>query len=302
MGYQTLDIALSFKNNLVPLKRSIIITDTLSAQGNFLIHHFIVNQIKADKNVVLVGLSQLFNHYLNIGKKLVRRRILQRHALLLKLTHLIDIIILISIVKGVNLTSASQKGRFSFIDGLTSLTSNSPTVTSFPTAVLTPLSITNCAKETLLNFYNTIKTIITTHHASTDSNVLLIFDDLSVLIYSGFKVRDVLEFWGACRVLIEKYNGTLVSLIHTDEVAESLSTDNIDFDDEIFIKSLIYRSEYILSVRGLESGFSRDVSGEITIARGPKNFERWFRPSTLHYKILDNNVQFFAKGFSQGVF
>ncbi|CAG8841340.1 10592_t:CDS:2, partial [Racocetra persica] len=85
------------------------------------------------------------------------------------------------------------------------------------------------------------------------------------------------------------YDGTLISLIHADEIAESLSIDNIDFDDEIFIKSLIYKSEYILSVRGLESGFSRDVSGEITIARGPKNFERWFRPTTLHYKILDNN-------------
>ncbi|CAG8782658.1 18918_t:CDS:2, partial [Racocetra persica] len=175
MGYQTLDIALLFKNNLVPLKSSILITDTLSAQGNFLIHHFIVNQLKADKHVVLVGLSQLFNHYLNIGKKL-----------------------------GVNLTSASQKGHFSFIDGLTSLTPNSPTASPLPTAVLTPLSVTNCTKETLLNFYNTIKTIITTHHASADSNVLLIFDDLSVLIYSGFKICDVLEFWGACRVLIEK--------------------------------------------------------------------------------------------------
>ncbi|KAF0372994.1 elongator complex protein 6 [Gigaspora margarita] len=275
MGYQTLEQALSFKNNLAPLKRSILITDTLLAQGNFLVHHFIVNQIKADKHVVLVGLSQNFNHYLNIGRKL-----------------------------GVNLTVSSQKGYFSFIDGLTSLTINSSTIAStslLPTAMITPLSITNCTKETLLNFYNIIKKIITTHHASANSNVLLIFDDLSVLIYSGFKVCDVLEFWGACRVLIEKYEGTLISLIHADEVTGSSSTDNIDFDDEIFIKSLIYKSEYLLSVRGLKSGFSRDVSGEITIARGPKNFEKWFRPITLHYKILDNNVQFFAKGFSQGV-
>ncbi|CAG8465518.1 12698_t:CDS:2 [Dentiscutata erythropus] len=271
MGYQTLDVALSFKNNLTPLKSSILITDTLSAQGNFLVHHFIVNQIKADKHVILVGLAQIFNHYLNIGRKL-----------------------------GVNLTVASQKGQFSFIDGLTSLTINSST--SFPTSMITPLSITNCTKETLLNFYSVIKKIITTHHASTNSNVLLIFDDLSVLVYSGFKVCDVLEFWGACRVLIEKYDGTLISLIHADEVSGLSSTDNIDFDDEIFVKSLIYKSEYLLSVRGLESGFSRDVSGEITIARGPKNFEKWFRPTALHYKILDNNVQFFAKGFSQGIF
>lgn len=72
MGYESLDEALSFpEDNLVPIKKSVLITDTLSAQGNFLLHHFIANQLKANKHVVLVGFTQKFEHYSTIGRKLV---------------------------------------------------------------------------------------------------------------------------------------------------------------------------------------------------------------------------------------
>ncbi|GES76842.1 elongator complex protein 6 [Rhizophagus clarus] len=299
MGYASLDSSLSFPdNNLPPNKKSILITDTLSASGNFLIHHFIVNQIKSDKHVVLVGFSQTFNHYLTIGRKL-----------------------------GVNLTLANQKGLLSFIDGLTSLYSQNSQTDSFSkinsaaeaattttttktktnqTSALTcsysnSLSDSPISKESLQNFYKIIKQIIETRHSSIDdSRVCLIFDDLSVLIYSGFNVRDILGFVKACRMMIEKYNGSLIMLVHADEDVTQSSLDD-ELGQEILLKSLIYQSEYLLSVRGLGSGFSKDVSGEITIARGPRNQDKWFRPSTLHYKILDNNVQFFVKGFSQVV-
>lgn len=74
MGYQTLDAALSFPNerNIIPSKKSLLITDTLTSRGDFLIHHFIANQIKANKHVVLVGFAEIFNHYQNIARKLVK--------------------------------------------------------------------------------------------------------------------------------------------------------------------------------------------------------------------------------------
>jgi hypothetical protein len=71
MGYASLDAALAFPNNLPPVSTHIAITDSLKSDANFLIHHFIVNHLKADKPVVLVGLSQIFNHYFLIGRKLV---------------------------------------------------------------------------------------------------------------------------------------------------------------------------------------------------------------------------------------
>lgn len=72
MGYASLDAALAFPNNLAPINSHIAITDTLKSDANFLVHHFVVNQLKNDKHVVLVGLAQIFNHYFLIGRKLVR--------------------------------------------------------------------------------------------------------------------------------------------------------------------------------------------------------------------------------------
>lgn len=73
MGYATLDAALAFPNNLPPTQTHIVVTDTLKSDGNFLIHHFLSNQLKTDRRVVLVGLAQIFNHYFLINRKLVRR-------------------------------------------------------------------------------------------------------------------------------------------------------------------------------------------------------------------------------------
>ena len=52
-------------------------------------------------------------------------------------------------------------------------------------------------------------------------------------------------------------------LTHADEDVSQSSLDN-ELDQEILLKTLIYQSEYLLSVRGLGSGFSRDVSGEVS--------------------------------------
>ncbi|KAI7872917.1 hypothetical protein BDF14DRAFT_1716714 [Spinellus fusiger] len=70
MGYATLDAALAFPHNLPPTNTHIVVTDTLTSDANFLLHHFIGNQLKADRSVVLVGLAQIFNHYFLISRKL----------------------------------------------------------------------------------------------------------------------------------------------------------------------------------------------------------------------------------------
>jgi len=59
-------------------------------------------------------------------------------------------------------------------------------------------------KENLQNIYNTLKEVILTKHSSKDACVSLIFDDLSVLAYSGFSIKDILRFIRACHVLVEK--------------------------------------------------------------------------------------------------
>ncbi|ORE10117.1 hypothetical protein BCV72DRAFT_200459 [Rhizopus microsporus var. microsporus] len=71
MGYATLDSILAFPNNILPSNSHVLVLDTLRSEGNFLIHHFVINHLKANKPVILVGLSQIFNHYFLIARKLV---------------------------------------------------------------------------------------------------------------------------------------------------------------------------------------------------------------------------------------
>jgi hypothetical protein len=71
MGYDKLDAALAWQRNLPPAGSNIVIADTLKSNGNFLLHHFIVNHIRANQPVIVIGLSQIFNHYFLIGRKLV---------------------------------------------------------------------------------------------------------------------------------------------------------------------------------------------------------------------------------------
>ncbi|KAI8981477.1 hypothetical protein BDB01DRAFT_697572, partial [Pilobolus umbonatus] len=71
MGYPTLDSVLAFKDNVPPMNSHIAVTDCLKSEGNFLLHHFIINHLKANRPVILVGLAQIFNHYFLISRKLV---------------------------------------------------------------------------------------------------------------------------------------------------------------------------------------------------------------------------------------
>lgn len=73
MGYASLEPHLpSSHTPLLPPGIFLSITDTQASDGNFLLHHFISNYIKADHNVILIGLAGILVHYTMVGRKLVK--------------------------------------------------------------------------------------------------------------------------------------------------------------------------------------------------------------------------------------
>lgn len=71
MGYLSLETHLPPSHApLLPPGDYLSITDTQASDGNFLLHHFISNYVKADQNVVLVGLAGILAHYTMVGRKL----------------------------------------------------------------------------------------------------------------------------------------------------------------------------------------------------------------------------------------
>ncbi|SAL97740.1 hypothetical protein [Absidia glauca] len=261
MGYATLDAALAFPNNLPPTQTHIVVTDTLKSDANFLIHHFLSNQLKTDRRVVLVGLAQIFNHYFLINRKL-----------------------------GTNLQPFKQSGQFVFVDGVTHL-NNYSLDTPYPplnTPTTPTATLDGSHQAALREFYEVIKQHI-------QPGTLVILDDVSMLLLNGF--TDITVFINRLKSLLASVDGTLVSLVHADEEG----TD--DSEQDGFVKAVIQSSELVLQVQPLGSGLARDVHGQLSIVYGPKHIPGSIKtqPHSMHYKILDNNVHFFAKGISEGV-
>ncbi|ORX56949.1 hypothetical protein DM01DRAFT_1320069 [Hesseltinella vesiculosa] len=266
MGYDTLNAVLAFPDNIAPSQTHLVITDTLNANGNFLLHHFISNHLKADRRVVLIGLSQIYNHYFLINRKL-----------------------------GMNLLPYKQSGQFVFLDGTTHLNDYSLD-TPYPplNTPSTPSDTLDGSKEKtdacLQRFYQTIRQHI-------QPGTLLILDDASALLMNGFGVRPVTLFLQKLSGLMQTVEGTLIDLIHADEQGVE------DVEQDGFVKSVLQLSDLVLQVQALGSGFARDVHGQLSILYGPKFLPGTCstQPQSMHYKIMDNNVTFFPKGVSQGV-
>ncbi|KAF9201200.1 Elongator subunit elp6 [Haplosporangium sp. Z 27] len=244
---------------------------------------------------------------------------------------------------GVNLTIAKTKGNFHFVDGLTQLTDYAAPNKDFlpkpvevktsgdatPTlsldsatglaapgatprivkpATSTPAPVILSFSSKLINFYKFleehINNIIPKNNTGQGKQLCLILDDLSVLLNCGWPCRDVLALVRYLKLLVAKVNGSLITVVHADNVlAEEVSQDGL-------VKGVFYEADYIIDVRGLDSGGSRDVHGQLSLLHGPGYLlrqragevkENEWPALTLHYKILDNNVEVFAKGYSSGV-
>ncbi|KAL1920935.1 uncharacterized protein VTP21DRAFT_11570 [Calcarisporiella thermophila] len=244
--------------DIPPAGAHIVITDELEAEGNFLLHHFIAQFVKSRKSVVIVGFSQVLVHYDQCLRKM-----------------------------GVNLKEARQSGYVHFVDGLTSLHATqqegSEPATSSADATLRGSS--------LKDFYEVIKSYM-------GNGGLIVIDDLSALLYSGWSVLEVNQWSKALLRMAEKTGGCVVTLTHADDTLAG------DMDQEALLNSLLHSADYVLQTRALSSGRSRDVHGQLTLARGPRFCTKrlsGFEGRTLQYKLMDNNVQFFAKGYSSGV-
>ncbi|KAJ1969809.1 Elongator subunit elp6 [Dispira parvispora] len=343
MGYRSLHSAFHFPQGRVfPGQCTFLITDALAADGSFLLHHFITSALQVgpsgtssteqlgtamrrqlhlhskpdstssassapgpDYQVILVGLAQIFNHYLLVARKL-----------------------------GVNLMTYREQNRFVFVDGLSRLASvsdsrtlvpgqaNVPTTATTPSYVLPTFHhgdqssqryLDDLLRE-ILSFLEQAQSSDSTQ-ASSDKpssplTPCLIFDDISVLWNLGMDANAIVQFLLACKLAVESRDGALIILVHADTclASQQQSTDRTTTDTnafskgyDYFIRSLQRLATIVLQTEPLTSGHSRDVHGQLSMLRGPQCYSKEFKSRVLHYKIYDNNAEFFAPGFSSAV-
>ncbi|XP_044175357.1 elongator complex protein 6-like [Acropora millepora] len=88
-------------------------------------------------------------------------------------------------------------------------------------------------------------------------------------------------------------DGCLVTLVHNDSDVE-------DEESLLLWRQLCYEAHVGLHVRGLKSGYCKDVHGQLTITQRDENRMK-HRTREVQFKILEKNVTFFAPGMSKAV-
>ncbi|RKP33880.1 hypothetical protein BJ085DRAFT_29145 [Dimargaris cristalligena] len=322
MGFPTLSTALGFGPPYhLPTQGTLLITDTLTSDASFLIHHIVTNALQtpppaphspesppsagtmpttaamgvAKPRVIMVGLAHIFNHYLLISRKLGLNLLPQREQ---RQYIYID---------GVSLTSPFAKHRrFHPADR----SSQNPTAPDYYCPPFDPP--TDCSHHAtaytssqryltdllhiIVGFMDIGGVGVGTGGSGDQStpSPSLIFDDIAVLWNLGMHPSAILEFLQACKFHVESRNGSLTLLAHTDRC---LSGQAQKADDEgplatggyeYFVKSLMYLASYILQAESLPSGHSRDVHGQLLHALRGNSGNMMERPNARSSCLASN--------------
>ncbi|XP_028405158.1 elongator complex protein 6-like isoform X2 [Dendronephthya gigantea] len=251
----------------VPPKGKYYLISESHNDGSFLIHHFLSFFLKGGYNVCFIALVQSFTHYSSIAQKM-----------------------------GVNLNTTIQKGKLTFVEGLTcavqSLETNEMAL-DLQDNPFTGLTSSD-SKFSLKLLHDKIQEEISKFE--NDQPFLLLIDDVSAFLGLGVSVVDIQDFVQYCLLSVSSSDkGCLVTLVHADH-------DTGESEEENLERHLIYKCDTQLHVKGLSTGFCREVHGELEIinhnlaTKTGRASER-----IVQYKIMDKNVNFFAPGNSASV-
>ena len=114
----------------------------------------------------------------------------------------------------------------------------------------------------------------------SDSTVTLILDRLDCLFSLGLSMQEAASFYSFCRSFV----GPSTALITSTAVNPE------DTQIRQYCNLLSHSSDLVLTVRGLQTGLSKDLTGSVTVS--------WSTELTrnLHFKCFDRGVRIFAPG------
>ncbi|KAG5455670.1 MAG: hypothetical protein BJ554DRAFT_4831, partial [Olpidium bornovanus] len=259
--FPKLNSLVGWHDDAVPPEGSVVlVTDTLEPAGEFLLHQFIAAGVRscsrpaaaagADSTaarraspVLLLAMSAPFTHYEAVARKMVGRLVDGAPAY------------------GISLTAAEERGHFAFLDGFTALTTMSRDAAAVAADVLAgvpeqphhfgPVDAFDedelaCSKRLYDDVERAAAALLVKSGKVGQKGMYLVIDDISAMLSAGAPAGCPVEFFG----------GNLIVLAHADKGM------TLDPEHEYLVKSLMYATDYILAVRPLLSGYSRDVHGQ----------------------------------------
>ncbi|KAF0686341.1 Aste57867_21843 [Aphanomyces stellatus] len=119
----------------------------------------------------------------------------------------------------------------------------------------------------------------------SDRPCVVVVDDITALSID-YGVSHTLNFLRFCRRLVFKTNSTLLVLNHAD--AEQ--------DGAFFTPALVDMATFVYTVRGLDSGYCKDVHGSVTMGRRMFGIEAIPKETTVQYKLVENGIRIIHSG------
>lgn len=182
---------------------------------------------------------------------------------------------------GINLNSAKESNQLIYVDGMKMLLECLQDESSEPLDLKRLFSKIKLTCETL-----------------GEKPSLLVIDNLNFLINAGVDAEKVADFMHYCCSLAKSTDNQLcmLSLLHCNS--------DLEDDDAIYLRNqLKYHASIQISVKGLETGYSRDVHGEVKVKRRHSTESHIITPATkiMQYKLNDKGVDFFPLGTSAAV-
>ena len=126
----------------------------------------------------------------------------------------------------------------------------------------------------------------------TDSFNVIIVDDVSMLLNIGFSENDLINFVHYLSTLCSK-NCSIVIHFQKDCTEEA--------NGHYLYENCKHYCSCELLVRGLESGYCKDVHGNLELLTKSKDISRRRSVKTMQYKLTDRNLRLFALGTSAAV-
>ncbi|XP_034030248.1 elongator complex protein 6 [Thalassophryne amazonica] len=255
-----------------------ILVSDRQTDGSFLIHHFLSFYLRARCRVCFLGLVQSFSHYSAVSQRL-----------------------------GLNLTRAKERGQLVFLEGLKD--SLSFLISQECTSGSQTVDFLRDPASGLRSLYEFVCASVS---SSGDGGVkvedtakwgppVLLVDDLSVLLSLGVHIGAILDFSHYCKATVcSQLQGNVVMLTRCD--GEEEEDDGDDEGSERLLKGLTHQCSLSLHVRGLPTGFCRDIHGQVEVywrqrrCDGQRTNKKLFQ-----YKVHDKGASFFARGTSSAV-
>ncbi|XP_077577002.1 elongator complex protein 6 [Stigmatopora nigra] len=250
----------------------VLLSDRQS-DASFLLHHFLGLYLRAGCQVCFVGLAQSLSHYSAVSQRL-----------------------------GVSLSQAKERGQLVFLEGLhESLSILNPDDSRPKSQAMDFLRNPSAGLQSL---FLSVKSGLTSRGAESDESrpPALLVDDVGLLASLGVGVDAVLDFSHYCRALVcSQLKGNVVMLLRCDPEGDMDEAGSQESSERL-LRGLTHQCSLALAVRGLPTGYCRDIHGQLEVwDRRRQDDGQQQKKMTFQYKVHDKGASFFAPGTSSAV-